>query len=197
MFFVKSMLRRVGFNSEIFAEHVDESLRNQIKQLKELRISAADILLIHHSMGHDVFDMLAELRCRKFLINHNITPPKFFKESDPFYSYAIKGYAQLSLFRDIVEGAIAPSSFNAHQLEKRGFRNVTVIPLLKDFGGLRYLPHAKACYYDEAAIFRLLFVGRIVPHKCQNELIEFVDKVRSIGNIPLGLVLVGGFGDEN
>src|SRR5215472_1656888 len=46
-------------------------------------------------------------------------------------------------------------------------------------------------YYDEGAVFRLLFVGRIVPHKCQHELIAFVDQVRSVGRVPLELVLIG------
>jgi glycosyltransferase involved in cell wall biosynthesis len=191
MFFVQSMLRSFGFASEISAEHVDPALSGRIRRLQELRIAEQDLLLIHHSMGHDIFSRLAELRCRKILVYHNITPPHFFEEDDPFHSYAIKGYAQLSLFRDIIESAIAVSPFNARQLTRRGFDNVSVIPLLKDFAGIRDAPHAKAPYYDEAAVFRLLFVGRIVPHKCQHELIDFVDQVRSVGCVPLELVLIG------
>src|SRR5215472_8067328 len=95
-------------------------------------------------MGHDIFSRLAELRCRKILVYHNITPPQFFEEDDPSHSFAIKGYAQLSLLRDIVESAIAVSPFNARQLARRGFDNVSVIPLLKDFAGIRGSPHAKA-----------------------------------------------------
>ncbi len=92
-------------------------------------------------MGHDAFSRLAELRCRKFLVYHNITPPQYFAESDPTRSYALKGYSQLSLFRDIVESAIAVSSFNARQLSQRGFGNVSVIPLLRDFAAIRFAPH--------------------------------------------------------
>jgi glycosyltransferase involved in cell wall biosynthesis len=163
--------------------------------LEELRPAESDLLLIHHSMGHDAFPRLAEQRCRKFLVYHNITPPRFFGENDPHHSYALKGYAQLTQFRDIVEAAIAVSPFNARQLGQRGFQNVTVIPFLKDFTAIRYAPHAKTPYHDQSAVFRLLFVGRLVPHKCQHELVEFVERVRSIGNFPLGLVLVGQFGD--
>ena len=197
MFFVQSMLRSFGFASEIFAEHVDPALSGRIRRLQELRIAKQDLLLIHHSMGHDIFSRLAELRCRKILVYHNITPPHFFEQDDPFHSYAIKGYAQLSLFHDIVESAIAVSPFNARQLTRRGFDNVSVIPLLKDFAGIRDAPHAKAPYYDEGAVFRLLFVGRIVPHKCQHELIDFVDQVRSVGRVPLELVLIGHSDTEN
>ena len=197
MFFVQSMLRGFGFESGIFVEHLDPALSGCIRRLEDLEIAEQDLLLVHHSMGHDAFPRLADLRCRKVLVYHNITPPQFFDEDDPFHSYAIKGYAQLSLLRDIVESAIAVSPFNARQLSRRGFDEVTVIPLLKDFAAIRDAPHSKTPYYDEAAVFRLLFVGRLVPHKCQHELIDFVDQVRSLGRIPLELVLVGHFGAAN
>jgi glycosyltransferase involved in cell wall biosynthesis len=193
MFFVRSVLRSFGFTSDIFVEHLDPALSGQIRKLEDLEVTESDLLLIHHSMGHNVFSRLADLRCRKALVYHNITSPQFFDEDDPFHAYAIKGYSQLSLFRDIVESAIAVSPFNARQLSRRGFDKVAVIPLLRDFAAIRAAPHAKRPYYDEAAVFRLLFVGRIVPHKCQHELIDFVDQIRSIGRIPLELVLVGPF----
>jgi glycosyltransferase involved in cell wall biosynthesis len=192
MLFVQSMLQSLDFASEIFVEHVDPALSGQIKPLEDLRVAESDILLIHHSMGHDVFPHLAALRCRKFLIYHNITPPEFLKDSS-HQAYAIKGYSQLSLFRDLVEAAIADSSFNARHLSSRGFANLTVIPLLKDFTAIRYAPHSKAPYYDASPVIRLLFVGRMEANKCQHELIDFVDKVRSIDRVPLELVLVGHF----
>jgi glycosyltransferase involved in cell wall biosynthesis len=193
MFFAQSMLRSFGFKSDIFVEHLDPGLSGRLRRLEDLQIEQQDLLLIHHSMGHDIFSRLADLRCRKVLVYHNITLPQFFEEDDPFHSYAIKGYSQLSLFRDIVESAITVSPFNARQLSRRGFDNIAVIPLLKDFGPIRDAPHAKQPYYDDAAVFRLLFVGRIVPHKCQHELIDFVDQARALGRVPLELVLVGHY----
>src|SRR6516164_8863264 len=193
LFFVQSMLRGSGFESEIFSEHIHPALCSRVRRLEDLRLTEHDLLLIHHSMGHDALARLADLRCRKFLVYHNITPPQFFEEEDPYRPYSVKGYSQLALCRDIVESAIAVSSFNARQLCQRGFGDVTVIPLLKDFAAIRDAPHSRMPYYDESALFRLLFVGRIVPHKCQHELIEFVNRVRSIGRVPLELVLVGYF----
>jgi len=196
LFFVQSMLKSLGFESEVFSERVDPALSDRVRRLEDLHLTKTDLLLIHHSMGHDAFSRLAGLQCRKFLVYHNITPPQFFEERDPYHAYAVKGYSQLSLFCDIVESAIAVSSFNARQLSQRGFDNISVIPLLKDFAAIRDAPHSKAPYYDQSAVFRLLFVGRIVPHKCQHELIEFVDKVRSIGRVPLGLARTGTAGSH-
>jgi glycosyltransferase involved in cell wall biosynthesis len=197
MFFVQSLLQDMGFESDIFVQHVDAALSGRIRPLEDITTSANDLLLIHHSMGHDVLSRLADLRCRKFLVYHNITPPQFFSKSDPSHAYALKGYGQLSLLRDIVESAIAVSEFNAQQLRQRDFDNVTVIPLLKDFTEIRYAPHSRTPYHDQSAVVRLLFVGRIVRHKCQHELIDFVDKVRSVGRVPLELALIGHFDNRD
>lgn len=196
MLFVQSMLRSFGFESNIYVEHLDPGLSEKIRQLDDLRVAEDDLLLVHHSMGHDAFSRLAALRCRKFLVYHNITPPELLEDPGT-QAYAIKGYSQLSQLRDIVEAAIAVSSFNARQLSSRGFGDVTVIPLLKDFTAIRYSPHSKTPYYDELAVIRLLFVGRVVPHKCQHALIDFVDKIQSIAGVPVHLVLVGKFDDAS
>jgi glycosyltransferase involved in cell wall biosynthesis len=190
MLFVQSMLRSFGFESNIYVEHLAPGLTEKILQLDDLRVAEDDLLLVHHSMGHDAFPRLAALRCRKFLVYHNITPPELLEDPGT-QAYAIKGYSLLSQFRDIVEAAIAVSSFNARQLIRRGFDDVAVIPLLKDFMEIRNSRHSKIPYYDELPIIRILFVGRVVPHKCQHELINFVEKVRSIGRVPVGLVLAG------
>src|SRR6516164_6510438 len=197
MFFVQSMLQNFGFESDIFVEHIDPVLSGRLRRLEDLPVAESDLLLIHHSMGHDAFARLADLRCRKFFVYHNITPPRFFDERDPTYPYVLKGYSQLSQFREIVESAIAVSSFNGLQLSQRGFDNVTVIPLLKDFAAIRGAAHSKTPFHDDSAMLRLLFVGRIVPHKCQHELVELVDKIRLIRRVPLELVLVGKFDEAS
>src|SRR5947207_10911282 len=193
MFFVQSILISMGFISDIFVQHVDPALSGRIRPHKDLRVADNDILLIHHSMGHDALSWLSDLRCRKFLIYHNITPPEFFSENDPAQAFALKGYWQLSQLKNIVESAIATSSFNARQLEKRDFENVVVIPLLKDFIAIRSALHSKTPYHDQSAVVRVLFVGRLVPCNSQHELIDFIGKYRSIRRAPLELVLIGDF----
>jgi hypothetical protein len=55
MFFVQSMLQSFSFESDIFVEHVDTALSGRIRRLEDLRVVESDLLLIHHSMGHDAF----------------------------------------------------------------------------------------------------------------------------------------------
>ena len=197
MFFVQALLREFGFESSIFVEHVEPRLAGAIYDIATAHVEKTDILLVHHSMGHNALDRVVALTCRKILIYHNITPPDFFGPNDPTRLYAIKGYAQLTVLRDIVEVAIGDSAFNARQLVRRGYSDVRVIPLLKDFTELRYLPHRKAPYYDRSAVFRILFVGRIAPHKCQHQLIELVDRCRTLCGYPVELVLAGSVASED
>jgi len=148
-------------------------------------------------MGHDA--SLGWLLCVAVNSSSIITSPllSFFEETDPTYAYVLKGYAQLSLLRDIVEVGNRGVAIQRAASKSTSFDKVTVIPLLKDFASIRYEPHSSKPYHDQCAVFRPLFVGRIAPHKCQHELIDFVDAVRSIGRVPLELVLVGHFGDAN
>ena len=59
---VRQMLGELGFNSEIFVDGGERSLRLRVQ----------DLLLIHHCGFQDRFDWLAGLRCRKALIYHGM-----------------------------------------------------------------------------------------------------------------------------
>jgi glycosyltransferase involved in cell wall biosynthesis len=191
MLLVQEFLTDFGFKSEVFAASVDPDLSSRIRHLSELRPGSDDLLLIHHGWFHTLYDQLAALRCRKALVYHSITPPKLLRNDQLAVRYSLEAFHQITKFRDCIESSIAMSSYSARQLRQRGYENVTVIPFLKDFPGVRYAPHRKAPYYDRSGVFRVLFVGRISPHKCQHQLVEFVNEVRSIHNAPVELVLVG------
>jgi glycosyltransferase involved in cell wall biosynthesis len=196
MFFVQSILKGWGVASEIFAADVDPRLAGAIRPLDRLAPGKDDLVLIHHSRGHDALPRLAALGCRKALVYHDIAAPRFLAGTDSLHDDAVRGYAQLGELRPMVEAAIAPCAFDARRLRARGFAKVAVIPLLKDFAALRSAPHAKKPYYDEWPAFRLLFVGRLAPQECPHELVAFVGATRAIDGVPLELVLIGDGGSD-
>src|SRR5437667_12410872 len=97
---VRQMLGELGFNSEIFVDGDERSLR----------LRAQDLLLIHHCGFQDRFDWLSGLRCRKALIYHGMTSPRYFDQYSRDYHLSIKAPAQLADFRPVVEAGIALSS---------------------------------------------------------------------------------------
>ena len=128
---VRQMLGELGFNSEIFVDGDERSLR----------LRAQDLLLIHHCGFQYRFDWLAGLRCRKALIYHGMTPPRYFAQDTRDYDLSVKAHAQLSALRGIVEAGIALSSRSARRLQQRGFGDVSVIPFFKDCTNLRSIEY--------------------------------------------------------
>ncbi|WP_198290255.1 glycosyltransferase [Methylosinus sp. LW4] len=188
---MQEILAQSGVASDIYAEHVDERLTDKIKSIFELRPDHDDLLIVHHSMGHDIFPFIRDLQCRKILQYHNITPPIFFARQSPFRYYAKLGLSMLSEYRKIVDAAFADSDYNAAELQKRNFSGVDVIPLLRDFTDIRWRDHDPRPYYFESPRYQLLFVGRICPNKGQMHLIRFMSAYRDSFDYPLHLTLVG------
>lgn len=203
MFLIRDALRARGIESDIYVEGRDPRLSDELRLLGQFEPQPDDILLIHHSMGHDVMPFLVGLKCRKILVYHNITPPKFFAGSRGWQEYSVKGYDQLSTLKEMVMHAIADSDYNAEELKRRGFDDVTTIPLLRDFKAVRHQPfNQRHQHFDEPA-YHLIFVGRIAGNKGQIELVEFMAAYSDSFDYPLKLTLIGhshhdgtGYGDR-
>ncbi len=191
MFLIRSALRGRGIESDIFVEGRDPRLVKEIKLLGQLDIAPDDILLIHHSMGHDVLPYFSNIECKKILVYHNITPPKFFQGSRVWQKYSLKGHDQIAQLAKLVSATIADSDYNADDLHRRGFANVAAIPLLKDFKSVRNHPFEQSHQHFEKPAYHLLFVGRIAGNKGQIELVEFMAAYADSFDYPLHLTLVG------
>lgn len=193
LFFVQDLLTKAEVPSDIYVEYRDPRLADRLRLIGEMDPEPDDLLIIHHSFGHDIMPVIEAARCRKVLVYHNITPPEFFPLTSPFHRYALLGYEQLAHLRKMVEGTIADSEFNAEELLRRGFSNVEAISLLGDFKAARTAPYTKQLQYFEEPCYQLLFVGRIAPNKGQLDLVRLVVEYADSFDYPLRLALVGAF----
>lgn len=196
MFMIQALLRELGFESEIFAEHVAPELVGRIRYFREYAGSVDDMMLLHHSMGHDQDEWILSLPCTTVLIYHNITPESFFDERSPFRHYSVKGRAQLDTFREHFAAAIAVSDLNARELRERGYEKVETIPLLIDAARIRTAEWNDALVQEQSQIPTILFVGRISPNKAHRDLVEVAAQLRAILPSPFQFVFVGGYGEE-
>ncbi len=193
MLMIRGMLRRLGFESEIYAEHVAPELAGELHAHHLLNRNPGDVLLIHHSMGHDLDDWILQLPGRNILCYHNITPASFFPPSNPFHHYAQKGRQQLVDFRPVMERAIAVSELNASELREAGYDDVTVLPLLLDVDKVRNRTWNRQLALRESSILTVLFVGRVSSHKGHADLIKTMAFLRAMCDEPIRLVCVGGY----
>ncbi|QTI81135.1 glycosyltransferase (plasmid) [Roseomonas marmotae] len=210
MLLTRQLLRDLGFESEIFVEHPDAALAGELHPY--LRHPGAlagpdELLLVHHSIGISpaVLAWLGAVTCPRVLVYHNITPSRFFASSPELARVLDLGRQQLSHWavqEGMFSGCFANSTFSLDELREAGFgfgrQPMAVLPILADLDMLRQRARSLACPYparglkQEPLPQRLLFVGRLSPHKCQHDLIEALTRLTAYRAAPLHLDLVGG-----
>lgn len=189
---IRGLLREFGFESNIYVERVAPELKNELLSHKKLKPGKDDIILVHHSMGHGLGKWVTGLGGRKILVYHNVTPAHFFSDNYVYRHYSNVGRKQLKEFLPVMDAAICVSKFNEEELREVGYRDVTEIPLLVDVGDIQNRPWDEAPAKESAGMFTLLYVGRIVPNKCQEDLIRIAGILKRMLSRPFQLVLVGG-----
>jgi len=194
---IRSLLRDMGYRSEIFTEHLDPLMTHEARLFKDGKGIKENVgLIYHHSIGSGLTDFVINHPGPKSLIYHNVTPPELVRDADP----ELAGILEQGL-RDL--GRLAPhfsvsagdSHFNSQDLEENGFSNPFVLPIF-------VAPEKWNIQADPNMMLRLqdgrdniFFVGRLVANKCQHDLIEAFAFYRALyGNCRL--VLVGGFIEE-
>lgn len=172
---IRDALRDWGYSSDIFVELVDPRMARHVRPYAEYReVSDPDhLVLLHYSLGSKVSRLAAEIPDRLVIIYHNITPAEWFAP----YNLGLardceRGRIELAGLRDRTELALGDSEYNRMELEELGFDPTGVLPLVLDLSQLDEEP-------DRLVLERLsdehptwLFVGRVVPNKCLEDIIR-------------------------
>jgi glycosyltransferase involved in cell wall biosynthesis len=185
----RARFQQWGWEGKDYAVHVAPGLNGHIRMLKRFKPKPEDILLIHHSAGAPRLRELLALTNRKLLLYHNVTPAHWFWEHAPNVAVQCAvGREQLPALVRSVEVAAADSAFNASELEALGASHTAVIPLLVDYGRLGSPP---AAHPPPPTAPTILFVGRLSPHKHQDEVIRAFAHYRRERAADARLILVG------
>jgi glycosyltransferase involved in cell wall biosynthesis len=138
------------------------------------------------------------VRCeRKFVNYHNITPADLLEAWMPEVGEEVRwGRAQLRDLAPVTEFAIADSEFNESELRAAGYRSTTTLPLLIDLETFSGAPDpvlaATLAAQKAAGGTDLLFVGKVSPHKGQDDLIKTLATYRQLYDPKARLHVVGG-----
>jgi FkbM family methyltransferase len=194
MLLTRTLLRGAGYASEIYVEHVDPLLSDELRPLDELPPHADYVLIARHSMGFDAFDRIAALPAPKILIYHNITPPELLAEMPGLQHYARLGREQLARWRPLVHAALADSEYNTIELRRLGFDDAQACTLLFDIAALRGRAVARsAASPRQDDVFTILCVGRVIASKGQDDLVAAYARFRATFAASSRLVLVGRY----
>ena len=183
-------LRNLGLQSDIYAQHVAVGLEGVVLDVATYRPDDGTVLLLHHSMGHDILEQLLDHPQLVVPVFHNITPLEFIE--DPFYRrYAQLGRQQLRRLAGVARAGIADSNLNRHHMLRAGFSFASVIPVRTEFAAFQ----SAAPHQTRTADW--LFVGRVVPSKGQLELVDAFVAALAIADRGQLLVLIGDTSDSS
>ena len=177
-----------GWGGADVAGLIDPAMGRAVRPLRTLRPDPDDVLLFHYSAYAPHLVGLLDLPNPKLLISHNVTPARFFWDHDP--SSAIQcslGRRQLPRFAQAVDVAAGVSHYNVAELQAAGALRTEVLPILFDE---RALPPAAAPRRTSTAP-TILFVGRVAPHKRQEEVLRAFAAYRTQHAPDARLALVG------
>jgi glycosyltransferase involved in cell wall biosynthesis len=193
------LARRDGKDSRVYAIESSRTIDGGVLPYRRLfrAVQPDDTLLLHFSMGNEVFDQLAKLPARKVLIYHNVTPAEFFSGINPHAAaHAQLGRKQLGTLAGQMELGVGVSEYNRRELEAAGFARTAVVPLLIDWSAYDVAPDPAVLGQWAATRTKLLFVSRIAPHKRQDDLIRLIAYYRACIDPEAQLILVGSYRDQ-
>ncbi|MBR3515267.1 MAG: glycosyltransferase family 4 protein [Lachnospiraceae bacterium] len=189
------ILREMGYKTGIYAQNIGSRLPVGVVQKVEKlpKLSREDVVLYHFSTGTELNRSVANLPCRKVMVYHNITPKRFLL---PYNADAAvlcdSGRKDLAATKDMFELCIADSDYNRQELLELGYSCRTeVLPIVIPFEDYEKEPdrHTLEKYKDDKT--NLLFVGRIAPNKCQEDVIGTFYYYHTYINPESRLFLVG------
>ncbi len=195
---LSKVLRDMGFQTGIYAETVDKRLPEGTAQnvSRMPKLTGEDVVLYHMSTGTDLSFSLENLPCRKLMIFHNITPPKYFKGYNETLTeiseYGMRGLCHLA---DKVDGCMTDSAYNAQVLRDFNYRcPITVRPILIPFSDYAKAPDPEVmARYENDGYTNFVFVGRIAPNKKQEDVIRSFYCYQKYCNPKSRLFLVGSY----
>jgi glycosyltransferase involved in cell wall biosynthesis len=171
---LRGLLRGWGYASQVYAQHVHQSLAGEAHFYTRYREVAApaSVVLFHFSIGSEVTAFFAGLPDRRVLVYHNITPPEYFVGVNARVADRCRrGRWELGRLAGVTDLALGVSEYNRRELAEAGFRRTGVLPVLVDWAQYE-APPVRALTQAYRQGTTLLFVGRVAPNKRVEDLVK-------------------------
>ncbi|MEX2113975.1 MAG: glycosyltransferase family 4 protein [Pirellulales bacterium] len=192
------LFRANGIPCQLYASQFDPALRQTIRHTCELFSAAAedDVVLMNFSIFEPWLPRLAQLPSKKILYFHNITPARFLQVYDAEYAaHCTDGLAQLKHLHQF-DALMANSTSSARVLQAAASESngaeVASVTIGPPIVGPKAWHDVEAEPIDlPPQATRLLYVGRIAPHKRVEDLFALFECYHRL-DPDSALVVVGG-----
>jgi L-malate glycosyltransferase len=192
---VRSFLRSMGHDSEIYALTIDDELRHDIKAFSEPESKRGDVTIFHFALPSPMSAAFAALSHGRILQYHNVTPARFFAPYAPsLFRLASLARDDLANLAPVTDLALGDSAYNRQELDELGFMRTAVMPIAVDTERLTSAPRQPALdelLDDEFVNF--LFVGRIAPNKKIEDHIKLAEQYKRYIDANYRFIFVGRY----
>ncbi len=197
---IQKILRDNGFISNIYSNYQHTGEREKKISLNYTgyqKSSPQNIILYHYSTHSPITDFIKNTESKKILRYHNITPYKYFVGINNKLAEELKnGIEELKNLSDLFLASFSDSDYNSNDLSGLGFKNLYTLPIMFDFSKYKEHPDKEILSLKNNHNGTLLFVGRIVPNKKQEDIIKVFYYYKNFINKNARLFLVGSWGSS-
>lgn len=172
------VLRSMGFVSEIYTVTMGPEMAGRAHPIAELPVEAPgrQWLCYQASIGSAAAEVVAGHPAPKVVDYHNITPAELVADWMPSLAAELRlGRRQLAELAPLSVLGIGDSAYNVHELEQLGYTRTGVSMLMMDRSNFDLPSNPRRRAELTAARERggadWLYVGQMIPHKSQHDLV--------------------------
>lgn len=190
---IDKILKKNGYETELYAENIDKKLKDKVFKISKLKkVNKNDILIYHKSTGTDLSFLLEKYKCKKIMRYHNITPGKYLEKYNKYlYNLVEYGRKGLEYASKYFNYSLAVSDYNKNELDELKYKSTMTLPILIPFEDYKKEPDKKVIKKYSDGKKNILFVGRVVPNKAQEDIIKSFYYYKKYANGDSRLILVG------
>ena len=191
---LQQTLRSMGFESDIYAptETTSPAIAHLARPVSNYLAGTRDSVIFHYSIASEASQCFLKSECKRIVRYHNITPEHFLHGFDDAVAKQLRdSREQLHQIASQGDEIWADSDFNAGELRELGIEKVKTVPLFFHPTAIDIAPDRHMLNKLGNGLTNILFVGRMAPNKCVEELMLAFGWYQRVINKQSRLVLVG------
>lgn len=189
------MLDELRVDNIIYSKWWNEQVKRYTNAIEKCHPQKDDLVIYHFSGESHILEIVSSFPCKVIIRYHNVTPPSFFKNGNPEgYKSCMEGLRQIKSLVQKFPDAWGVSQFNCNDLISYGAKpeHMRVLPIFMDLERLASAPtdNDLEASLKQGAHY-ILFVGRVAPNKCFEDILEIFECYHRFHNAATKLILVG------
>lgn len=171
---LRNILRDIGYESDIFVPEnkISDHMKNDCFDLNQFDPSSQKASILHFSTKSEANSVFTKSKGRRIIRYHNITPAHYFAGFDDKVAEELRNaHDELSEVIKSTDSFWSASAYNAEELASIGAKDSKVLPLMFSFKEFDDETDSAVMAEFGNNLTNWLFVGRIAPNKCIEELI--------------------------